>query len=57
MKDRGYKVVAYPVTPPLITTESVRGTTQIQQELKQAGLDEVRAEIQRQLDAWRVDHP
>ncbi|SEA67791.1 ABC transporter substrate-binding protein [Paenibacillus sp. 276b] len=24
-KDRGYKVVAYPVTPPLITTESVRG--------------------------------
>ncbi|WP_363928441.1 DUF3502 domain-containing protein [Paenibacillus sp.] len=45
------------MTPPLITTESVRGTTQIQQELKQAGLDEVRAEIQRQLDAWRVDHP
>jgi hypothetical protein len=27
------------------------------EELKQAGLDEVRAEIQRQLDAWRVDHP
>ncbi|TLS49258.1 extracellular solute-binding protein [Paenibacillus antri] len=24
-KDRGYKVVAYPVSPPLITTESVRG--------------------------------
>jgi len=24
-KDRGYKVVAQPVTPPLITTESVRG--------------------------------
>lgn len=24
-KDRGYKLVAHPVTPPLITTESVRG--------------------------------
>lgn len=24
-KDRGYKVVAHPVSPPLITTESVRG--------------------------------
>jgi len=26
------------------------------QELKQAGLDEVRAEVQKQLDAWRMAH-
>lgn len=44
---------------PSLMTGSVDVETELpkfNQELKQAGLDEVRAEVQRQLDAWRSSH-
>jgi hypothetical protein len=44
---------------PSLMTGSVDVDTELpkfNQELKQAGLDEVRAEVQKQLDAWRMAH-
>ncbi|BFH65736.1 ABC transporter substrate-binding protein [Paenibacillus azoreducens] len=44
---------------PSLMTGSVDVNTELpkfNQELKQAGLDEVRAEVQKQLDAWRMAH-